>query len=75
MAGLGHGSNIGGEATTAHAMRADRCAILLLDEFSQVENGEQIRTSTTAVTPCRIVNSTTIGAGTAYAKWKHSGQV
>lgn len=70
-----NGNNISGEATTAHAMRADRCAIILLDEFSQVDNGEQIRTSTTAVAPCRIVNSTTIGAGTEYARWKKSGLI
>jgi hypothetical protein len=70
-----NGNNIIGEATTAHAMRADRCALILLDEFSQVDNGEQIRTSTTAVAPCRIVNSTTIGAGTEYARWKKSGLI
>lgn len=68
-------SDIGGEATTQHAMRADRCAIILLDEFSQVDNGEQIRTSTTAVAPCRIINSTTIGAGTSYAKWKNDPNI
>lgn|GEM_PF-1086548 len=70
-----NGNNIIGEATTAHAMRADRCAIILMDEFSQVDNGEQIRMSTTAVSPCRIINSTTIGAHTAYSKWKNGGQI
>lgn len=69
------GSDIGGESTTKHAMRQDRCAILFMDEFAAVDNGEEIRTSTTSVSPCRIVNSTTIGAGTEYARWKNSGQI
>jgi len=70
-----NGSSIVGAATSRFAMRAGRCAILLLDEFAAVENGEAIRVSTTSVTPCRIVNSTTIGAGTVYARWKQSGQI
>lgn len=70
-----NGAAIIGAATSKFAMRAGRCAILLLDEFAAVENGEAIRISTTSVTPCRIINSTTIGAGTAYAKWKQSGQI
>lgn len=68
-------STIAGEATGQHAMRADRAAAILLDEFAAVDNGNEIRTSTTAVTPCRIVNSTSIGAGTEYARWKKSGQI
>jgi hypothetical protein len=68
-------STIAGEATGQHAMRADRCAILLLDEFAAVDNGQEIRTSTTAVTPCRIVNSTSIGAGTEYARWKKERKI
>jgi len=68
-------STIAGEATGEHAMRADRCSILLLDEFAAVDNGSEIRTSTADVTPCRIVNSTSIGAGTEYARWKNSGQI
>ena len=70
-----NGSTIAGEATGQHAMRADRAAAILLDEFAAVDNGQEIRTSTTAVTPCRIVNSTSIGAGTEYARWKKSGQI
>ena len=68
-------STIAGAATQKFALRAGRCGILLLDEFAAVENGEDIRISTTAVTSCRIVNSTTVGAGTAYARWKNSGQI
>ena len=68
-------STIAGESTTEHAMRADRAAILLLDEFAAVDNGTEIRTSTADVAPCRIVNSTTLGAGTEYSRWKTSGQI
>lgn len=68
-------NSILGAATSKFALRAGRCAILLLDEFAAVENGEQIRTSTTSVAPCRLVNSTTIGAGTEYARWKNSGLI
>jgi len=70
-----NGSTIAGESTTEHAMRADRAAIILLDEFAAVENGREIRTSTADVAPCRIVNSTTLGAGTEYSSWKNSGQI
>lgn len=70
-----NGSTIAGTATTKHAMRAGRCQILLLDEFAAVDNGSEIRTATTAVTPCRIVNSTTLGAGTEYSRWKNGGQI
>ena len=68
-------STIAGESTTKHAMSGDRCSILLLDEFSKVDNGAEIRTATADVTPCRIVNSTPAGAGTEYSRWKHSGQI
>lgn len=70
-----NGSTFGGESTQKHAMRADRAAILLLDEFAAVDDGTAIRTSTADVAPCRIVNSTTLGAGTEYSRWKNSGQI
>jgi len=70
-----NGSTIAGESTQKHAMRADRAAILLLDEFAAVDDGTAIRTSTADVAPCRIVNSTTLGAGTEYSRWKNSGQI
>jgi hypothetical protein len=69
-----NGSTIGGESTQKHAMRADRAAILLLDEFAMVDEGMAIRTSTADVAPCRIVNSTT-RVGTEYCRWKQSGQI
>ena len=68
-------STIGGESTTKHAMSADRCAILFLDEFAKVDNGRDIRTSTYDVAPCRIVNSTVAGPGTEFSRWKNSGQI
>ncbi|MHA2313659.1 MAG: hypothetical protein ACXADF_19470 [Candidatus Thorarchaeota archaeon] len=83
-------STIGGESTTKHAMSADRCAILFLDEFAKVDNGADIRTSTYDVSPCRIVNSTVAGPGTEFSRivnstvagpgtefsrWKNSGQI
>lgn len=70
-----NGSTIAGSSTQKYAMRADRAAIILLDEFAAVEDGEAIRTSTASVAPCRIVNSTTIGAGTEYSRWKKSTQI
>jgi len=70
-----NGSTIAGESTTKHALSADRCAILLLDEFSKVDNGDEIRTATADVAPCRIVNSTVSGSGTAFSEWKHSGLI
>lgn len=70
-----NGSTIAGESTTKHAMSGDRCQVLLLDEFAKVENGEEIRTATADVTPCRIVNSTPAGPGTEYSRWKNSGQI
>lgn len=70
-----NGSTIAGESTTKHALSADRCAILLLDEFAKVENGDEIRTATADVAPCRIVNSTVAGAGTSFSEWKQSGLI
>lgn len=70
-----NGSTIDGESTTKHAMSGDRCSVLLLDEFSKVENGEAIRTATADSASCRIVNSTPSGAGTEYSRWKNSGQI
>ena len=68
-------STIAGESTTKHAMSADRCGILFLDEFAKVDNGTDIRTATYDVAPCRIVNSTVAGPGTEFSRWKNSGQI
>lgn len=68
-------SMIAGEATTAVSLSGGRAAILFLDEFAKVENGQQIRSATRDVAPCRLVNSTPFGAGTEYTRWKNSGQI
>ncbi|KKN71210.1 hypothetical protein LCGC14_0422530 [marine sediment metagenome] len=68
-------STIAGESTTAVSLSGGRCAILLLDEFSKCENGQQIRSATRDVAACRIINSTPFGAGTEYTRWKNSGQI
>ena len=68
-------STIAGESTTKHAMSADRCSILFLDEFAKVDNGTDIRTATYDVSSCRIVNSTVAGPGTEFSRWKNSGQI
>lgn len=70
-----NGSTIAGESTNRSAMSGDRAAIVLLDEFSKVDNGESIKRSTAAVTPCRIVNSTVDLPGTCYSTWKASGTI
>ncbi len=68
-------NTIVGESTTKHALSADRCSLLFLDEFSKVEHGEMIKTASYAAAACRIVNSTVAGPGTAYSIWKNSGQI
>jgi len=70
-----NGSTIAGESTNRAALSGDRCAILLLDEFSKVENGESIKRATAPVTSCRLVNSTVDLPGTCYSTWKNSGRI
>lgn len=70
-----NGSTISGESTNKHALSGDRCQVLLLDEFAKVESGNLVRTATADAAPCRIVNSTTAGVGTAFSEWKNSGLI
>jgi hypothetical protein len=70
-----NGSTIAGESTNKSAFSGDRAALILLDEMAKMQNGESIKRSTAAVTPCRIVNSTVDLPGTCYSNWKHSGQI
>jgi len=70
-----NGSTIAGESTNRAALSGDRCAILLLDEFSKVENGESIKRATAPVTSCRLVNSTVDLPGSCYSTWKNSGKI
>lgn len=75
MKNILNGSCVDGESTTENAGSGDRRKIVLLDEFAKVEKGSLIRSSTTDVSPFRIVNSTPAGPGTEYARWKKSGQI
>ncbi|NOQ21630.1 MAG: hypothetical protein GQ565_03125 [Candidatus Aegiribacteria sp.] len=68
-------STIAGESTNRSALSGDRCAILLLDEFSKADNGESIKRATSPVTPCRMVNSTVDLPGSCYSNWKNSGRI
>jgi hypothetical protein len=70
-----NGSNIDGESTTKHAASGDRRLVILLDEFSKVEHGREMRSATRDAGLMRIVNSTVAGPGTEYSKWKNSGQI
>jgi hypothetical protein len=70
-----NGSCIDGESTTKHAASGDRRLVILLDEFSKVEHGREMRSATRDAGLMRIVNSTVAGPGTEYSKWKNSGQI
>lgn len=69
-------STIDGESTTAHAGSGDRRLVVLLDEFSKVENGTAMRSATRDVAIMRIINSTPSPIpGSEYSRWKKSGQI
>jgi hypothetical protein len=70
-----NGSTIAGESTNQSAFSGDRAALILLDEMAKMKNGESIKRSTAAVTPCRIVNSTVDMPGSCYSNWKNSGTI
>ena len=67
-------SGIFGEATTRNAARGSTRTIILLDEFSAVENGAAMRKATDDVAPCRIINGTA-SAGSEYSRWVVSGEI
>ncbi|MBE3139505.1 MAG: hypothetical protein IMZ53_02875 [Thermoplasmata archaeon] len=69
------GSVIDGESTTENAASGDRRLVALLDEFSKVEHGQLMRSSTRDAALMRIINSTVAGAGTEYSNWKNSGKI
>ena len=75
LVNLDRGSRIDGESSNEAAGSSARCNAILLDEMAKMNNAEKIKMSTVDVTPCRLANSTPFGAGTAYSKWRMSGQV
>lgn len=68
-------TRIDGESANATAGSSDRRTSVLLDEMSKMKEGESIKRSTRDVTACRLPCSTPNGAGTAYSKWRLSGQI
>ena len=70
-----NGACIDGESTTEHAASGDRRAVALLDEFAKVRNGKLMRSATGPAALMRIVNSTVVGPGTEYSKWKNDGTI
>ena len=72
---LANRSRIDGESANATAGSSDRRTAVLLDEMAKMDNGEDIKRSTKDVTACRLANSTPNGPGTAFSKWRMSGQV
>jgi len=75
MKNILNGSCIDGESTTEFAASGDRRMAVLLDEFAKVKFGEAMESSTSAVSICRIVNSTPAGGHTAYSKWVNGGKI
>ena len=75
MLNLVNGSRIDGESAFATAGSSDRRTAILLDEMAKIKEGESIKRSTKDVTACRLVNSTPNGPGTAFSKWRMSGQI
>jgi len=68
-------SRIDGESSNAAAGSSDRRTAIMLDEMALMAEGEGIKRSTRDVTACRLPNSTPAGPGTAYSKWRQSGQI
>lgn len=75
LVNLSNGTRIDGESANATAGSSDRRTSIFLDEMAKMKEGESIKRSTRDVTACRLVCSTPNGAGTAYSKWRLSGQI
>lgn len=68
-------NRIDGESSNATAGSADRRTSIFLDEMAKMKEGAAIKQSTKDVTACRLACSTPWGPGTAFSKWRMSGQV
>ncbi len=66
-------STITGQATTEKIGIGGRATVGLLDEFSRVDRGFEVRDGTADTTDCRIFNSTHTGPGTAFHAIATSG--
>lgn len=75
LVNLSNRTRIDGESANATAGSSDRRTSILLDEMAKMKEGESIKRSTRDVTACRLPCSTPNGAGTAYSKWRMSGQI
>lgn len=75
LVNLDNHARIDGESANATAGSSDRRTSIFLDEMAKMKEGESIKRSTKDVTACRLVCSTPNGAGTAYSKWRLSGQI
>jgi hypothetical protein len=75
LVNLDNGSRIDGESSNANAGSSDRRTSIFLDEMAKMKEGDAIKRSTADVTACRLPCSTPNGAGTAYSKWRMSGQI
>lgn len=72
---LDNGTRLDGESANATAGSSDRRTSVFMDEMAKMLEGESIKRSTADVTACRLPCSTPNGAGTAYTKWRLSGQI
>lgn len=68
-------TRIDGESSNASAGSSDRRKSIFMDEMAKMQEAESIKRSTRDVTACRLVCSTPNGAGTAFSKWRMSGQI
>lgn len=75
LVNLQNRTRVDGESANASAGSSDRRTSIFLDEMAKMAEGESIKRSTRDVTACRLPCSTPNGPGTAYSKWRLSGQI
>lgn len=72
---LDNKTRIDGESCNPTAGSSDRRDSIFLDEMAKMQWGASVKQSTKDVTACRLPCSTPHGAGTAFSKWRGSGQI